>query len=188
MYDLTADPMKPKYLFNTAGSGKSCHDSSVVEDVGGRDLLIVSDGSGRCQRIYDITSVSASTTKVPPLIGQTSQISGIYAHSNWISEDKRYLFSWDENNVIDISVHDVVDPGSPKQIALFQYSDNAKNNAIPHNGQVKVRVHFVLFPATALWGPFFFDLAVVSVGLSYCYRFLISSFFIVGQILIRCIL
>lgn len=50
VYDLVADPMNPRYLFKTGGSvGRDCHDSSVVT-VGSRDLLIVSDGTGR----YDI--------------------------------------------------------------------------------------------------------------------------------------
>ena len=115
--------------------------------VNGRDLLISSDGGGRCQRIWDITDVDASwpLNTRPPLIGQTPQISGIYAHSNWLSEDNRYLFSWDENNNVDISVHDVSDPKKPIEISLFQYSGNAQHNALPHNGEVRGQYLYVAY-------------------------------------------
>ena len=139
--------MSPKYLFNTAGTGRDCHDSYVRTDVNGRDLLITSDGGGRCQRIWDITGVDASWPlhQLPPLVGRTAQISGIYAHSNWLSEDDRYLFSWDENNNVDISVHDVSDPENPIEIALFQYSGNAQHNALPHNGEVRGQYLYVAY-------------------------------------------
>lgn len=147
VYDLTTNPMNPKYLFNTSGSGRDCHDSGVIENVNGRDLWVVSDGGGRCQRIWDITNVGASwpTGALPPLVGQTNQISGIYAHSNWVSDDKRYLFSWDENNVIDISVHDITNPVAPIEIHLFQYSENSQYNALPHNGEVRAKYLFVAY-------------------------------------------
>jgi len=147
VYDLTTNPMNPKYLFNTSGSGRDCHDSGVIENVNGRDLWVVSDGGGRRQRIWDITNVGASwpTGALPPLVGQTNQISGIYAHSNWVSDDKRYLFSWDENNVIDISVHDITNPAAPIEINLFQYSENSQYNAIPHNGEVRAKYLYVAY-------------------------------------------
>lgn len=48
VYDLVADPMNPRFLFKTGGGvGRDCHDSSVMTNVGSRDLLVVSDGSGR---------------------------------------------------------------------------------------------------------------------------------------------
>ena len=48
VYDLVADPMNPRFLFKTGGvAGRDCHDSSVITNVGSRDLLVVSDGSGR---------------------------------------------------------------------------------------------------------------------------------------------
>jgi len=147
VYDLVADPMNPKFLFKTGGSvGRDCHDSSVVT-VGSRDLLIVSDGTGRCQRIWDITDVDQNwkAGDLPAIIGQTQQISGIYAHSNWVSEDKRYLFSFDEGNAIDISVHDISDPSQPTFIKTFQYSGNAQHDAIPHNGEILGQYLYVAY-------------------------------------------
>eukprot|EP00804_Cyclotella_cryptica_P015092 CCRYP_000666-RB/>CCRYP_000666-RB protein AED:0.22 eAED:0.22 QI:211/1/1/1/0.83/0.71/7/631/662 len=147
VYDLVADPMNPRFLFKTGGSvGRDCHDSSVVT-VGSRDLFIVSDGTGRCQRIWDITDVDQdwNTGDLPVIIGQTQQVSGIYAHSNWVSEDKRYLFSFDENNAVDITVHDISDPTQPTFIKTFQYSGNAEHDAIPHNGEIRGRYLYVAY-------------------------------------------
>lgn len=138
--------MDPKFLFKTAGSNQQCHDSNVFESTDDRTVLAVSDGGGRRQRMYDISNIDSSwSSGLPPLIGETDQISGIYAHSNWATEDGRYLFSWDENNNIDISVHDITDITDPIQIALFQYSDNARNNALPHNGQVRGQYLYVAY-------------------------------------------
>ncbi|KAL7482509.1 hypothetical protein ACHAW6_008188 [Cyclotella cf. meneghiniana] len=147
VYDLVADPMNPRYLFKTGGSvGRDCHDSSVVT-VGSRDFLIVSDGTGRCQRIWDITDVDQDwkAGDLPAIVGQTQEISGIYAHSNWVSEDKRYLFSFDEGNAVDISVHDISDPSQPTFIRTFQYSGNAEHDAIPHNGEILGQYLYVAY-------------------------------------------
>mmetsp|Transcript_28245 Transcript_28245/g.60416 ORF Transcript_28245/g.60416 Transcript_28245/m.60416 type:complete len:1030 (+) Transcript_28245:37-3126(+) len=145
VFDLTENPMAPKFLFSTEGSGYACHDSSIMTDVDGKDLLVVSDGGGRRQRIWDVTDVDATwpTNLKPTKIGETAPISGIYAHSNWATEDNRYLFSWDEFNQIDMSVHDISDPTNPVQIGLFQYSGNAIDDARPHNGQILGNYLFV---------------------------------------------
>eukprot|EP00579_Thalassiosira_antarctica_P033091 CAMPEP_0202000898 /NCGR_PEP_ID=MMETSP0905-20130828/7147_1 /ASSEMBLY_ACC=CAM_ASM_000554 /TAXON_ID=420261 /ORGANISM="Thalassiosira antarctica, Strain CCMP982" /LENGTH=787 /DNA_ID=CAMNT_0048557497 /DNA_START=44 /DNA_END=2407 /DNA_ORIENTATION=+ len=140
VYDLTANPWNPSFLFNTGGTGRDCHDSFVRENIDGKDVLFVSDGSGRRERIYDITNVDAnwSVNTVPPQIGAgTPVVSGIYAHECWLSEDNRYLFQFDENNAEDIIVHDVSDLANPVTITIFQYSEQGSRNALPHNGQVR---------------------------------------------------
>jgi hypothetical protein len=95
VYDITADPWNPKLLFKTGGvSGYQCHDS-LVREIDGKTILFVSDGGGRMERIYDITNVNANwpVGTVPPMIGSgTGMVSGIYAHSCWLSQDGRYLF------------------------------------------------------------------------------------------------
>lgn len=82
---------------------------------------------------------------LPAIVGQTQEISGIYAHSNWVSEDKRYLFSFDEGNAVDISVHDISDPSQPTFIRTFQYSGNAEHDAIPHNGEILGQYLYVAY-------------------------------------------
>ena len=87
-----------------------------------------------------------TTDTLPVIIGQTEEISGIYAHSNWASEDGRYLFCFDEGNQIDIAVHDISDPANPALIATFQFSsESAKQNAVPHNGEVRGQYLFVAY-------------------------------------------
>lgn len=142
VYDLSVDPWNPRFLFNTGGNGgRDCHDSYVREDIDGRDILFVSEGTGRVERFYDITSVDAywPTDKLPPEVGKTVAVSGIYAHESWLSEDNRYLFQLDEANSKDIIVHDVSDLTRPVQIAIMQYSEETQNSsgALPHNGEIR---------------------------------------------------
>jgi len=144
--DLT-QPMAPVQLFYTGGidSSYQCHDSYVREGIDGKDILFVSDGGGRRERIYDITSVNANwptaTNTRPPFLGETAQVSGIYAHESWLSQDNRYLFAFDEFNIGDIYVYDVTDLTAPVQIAEMQYSEQpppgGTDNALPHNGEIR---------------------------------------------------
>lgn len=142
MYDLTADPWNPRFLFKTGGTnGHQCHDSYVREGIDGKDVLFVSEGNGRLERFYDITAVDANWEegKLPPYIGETDAIPGIYAHESWLSEDNRYLFEFDESNNEDIIVHDVSDLTMPVQIAIMQYSEQGASSkgARPHNGEIR---------------------------------------------------
>ena len=100
VYDLTANPRSPSFLFNTGGTSRDCHDSYVRENIDGKDVLFVSDGRGRRERFYDVTNVDSSWPAgvVPPLIGSTASVSGIYDHESWLSEDNRYLYVFDEGN------------------------------------------------------------------------------------------
>lgn len=66
------------------------------------------------------------TGNLPPIIGHTEEISGIFAHSNWASEDNQYLFCFDEGNAVDIAVHNISNPTSPKLLGTFQYSQSAQ--------------------------------------------------------------
>ena len=59
---------------------------------------------------------------VPPaLVGESAPVAGIYAHSNWLDDDSRYLYAFEEFNVRDIGVYDVSNPASPTQVTTFQY-------------------------------------------------------------------
>jgi choice-of-anchor B domain-containing protein len=143
VYDLTQNPTKPKFLFTTAGLG-GCHDSMVqTKVVGGqtKDLWIISEAASRRNNIRDITAVNSKTKDIPPLIGSTPAMSGIYAHSAALYKN-RYLFQTDENNQQDIYVYDIGNLDSPQLISRFQHSEHDSFDTIPHNGFVRGNYYF----------------------------------------------
>ncbi|MCH8032812.1 MAG: choice-of-anchor B family protein [Bacteroidetes bacterium] len=56
---------------------------------------------------YDLVDVSNKNN--PQLISVSSLIPGIYAHSGWMTEDKRYFIAAEESNVRDLIVYDLQD-------------------------------------------------------------------------------
>jgi len=56
---------------------------------------------------YDMIDVTNKNN--PQLISSSSNIPGTYAHSGWLTEDKRYFIACEEFNVRDILVFDLVD-------------------------------------------------------------------------------
>jgi len=56
---------------------------------------------------YDLVDLSNKAT--PQLISQSAALPGIYAHSGWLTEDKRYFIACEEFNVIDLTVWDLQD-------------------------------------------------------------------------------
>ena len=56
---------------------------------------------------YDLVDVSNKNN--PHLISVSSPIAGIYAHSGWMTEDKRYFIAAEEFNVRDLIVYDLQD-------------------------------------------------------------------------------
>lgn len=56
---------------------------------------------------YDLVSVSNKSN--PQLISQSAALPGIYAHSGWLTEDKRYFIACEEFNVVDLTVWDLQD-------------------------------------------------------------------------------
>ena len=149
VYDLTQDPKKPKFLFDSGGTG-DCHDSVVQADVhiGGdelADLWIISDGSTRKDTIRNIRNVDSTTKDLPPAISRTPSPGSIFAHSSSIYK-KRYLFQTDENNKVDISVYDIGDVTSPQLISRFQNSEHdSAGNAIVHNAFVKGDYYYAAY-------------------------------------------
>ncbi len=138
IFDLLENPFDPPIIASWSGSGHDCHDSYARANVpgsGGKDLLYAADGYATRYRVIDITNVRTSPTTT--LVGESAAVSGIYAHSNWLDDDSKYLFGFEEFNVRDISVFDVSNPASPTQVATFQYSGDATANSRIHNGQVR---------------------------------------------------
>ncbi|MDA1183197.1 MAG: choice-of-anchor B family protein [Acidobacteria bacterium] len=136
--DLEQNPFDPPVIGGWSGSGHDCHDSFSRGDVpgtGGKDLLYSADGYSTRYRVVDITSIRLGGA--PTLLGESVPVSGIYAHSNSLDDDSRYLYAFEEFNVRDIGVYDVSDPATPTLVTTFQYSGDATGNARVHNGQVR---------------------------------------------------
>lgn len=138
IFDLLVDPFNPPVIASWSGSGHDCHDSFARTNVpgsGGKDLLYAADGYATRYRVIDITNVRSSGTT--SLLSETAAVSGIYGHSNWLTDDSRTLYAFDEFNVRDVAVYDVSNPASPAQVTTFQYSGDATANSRVHNGQVR---------------------------------------------------
>jgi choice-of-anchor B domain-containing protein len=56
---------------------------------------------------YDV--VDLSDKSIPQLVSESAALPGIYAHSGWLTEDKRYFIATDEFNVRDLTVWDLQD-------------------------------------------------------------------------------
>jgi choice-of-anchor B domain-containing protein len=56
---------------------------------------------------YDLIDLTNKSN--PQLISQSAPLPGIYAHSGWLTEDKRYFIACEEFNVRDITVWDLQD-------------------------------------------------------------------------------
>jgi len=89
------NPTHPAYY---SGSGY-VHDVYVWDDT-----VVVCAGPSR---EYHLVNVSDKTN--PKLISASAPISGIYAHSGWMTEDKRYFIGTEEFNEVDITVWDLQD-------------------------------------------------------------------------------
>jgi hypothetical protein len=53
--------------------------------------------------------VNLTNKSAPQLINQSASLPGIYAHSGWLTEDKRYFIACEEFNARDITVWDLQD-------------------------------------------------------------------------------
>jgi len=72
------------------------------------DLYVWNDTAVVCAgNTYDLVDVSNKNN--PQFISASTPISGIYAHSGWMTEDKRYFFGTEEGNQVDITVWDLQD-------------------------------------------------------------------------------
>ena len=138
IFDLLQNPFDPPLIAAWSGSGRDCHDSVARTNVpgsGGRNLLYSSEGYATRYRILDITTVRSGGT--PTLVGETAPVSGIYAHSDWLTDDSHYLYTFEEFNVQDNAVYDVSNPASPVLVTTFQYSGDVSANSRMHNGQIR---------------------------------------------------
>lgn len=148
--DLEADPFDPPELSPYFGSGKDCHDSLQLNDVmvNGipRNLLFSADGRSETFRIADITDIR-SPGSTPVQIGQTAPVTGIYAHSLAVSEDKKTMYTFEEFDAYDIGIYDISNPASTvPQINTFAWSgDVSVGSAHVHNGHIRGKYLLVAY-------------------------------------------
>lgn len=95
IYDLS-DPVNP-LLTSEYTQSNYIHDIYVYNDT----VYAAAANS------YDVIDVSDKFN--PAKVSQSAVIPGIYAHSGWMTEDKRYFYATDEFNVRDIIIYDLVD-------------------------------------------------------------------------------
>jgi choice-of-anchor B domain-containing protein len=139
VFDVQANPANPPLLAQSwRGTGRDCHDSFSRNN-----LLYSADGYSTQWRIVDIGGIRSGAP--PTLIGETAAKPGMYAHSGWLSDDSRYLFTFEESNVEDINVFDVSNPSAPLNVKTFQWSGDATAKSKVHNGQVKGNLLYVAY-------------------------------------------
>ncbi|MCH6573897.1 MAG: choice-of-anchor B family protein, partial [Bacteroidetes bacterium] len=93
-----SDPVNPTETAYYTASGY-IHDLYVWDDT----VVVCAGSSGE----YHLVNVSNKSN--PQFISASSPISGIYAHSGWMTEDKRYFIAAEEFNVRDLIVYDLQD-------------------------------------------------------------------------------
>ena len=75
------------------------------------DVYVWNDTVVACaEDVYDLVDVTNKSNA--QLISRSLAIPGIYAHSGWMTEDKRYFIGTEEFNQVDITVWDLVDKTS----------------------------------------------------------------------------
>jgi len=93
------------------------------------DTVVASCGSSQQYHLVNVTNKFS-----PQFISASQTLPGIYAHSGWMTEDKRYFFGTEEFNVRDMTVWDLQDRASWE---LIVPSWGLSNNSIIHNLYIK---------------------------------------------------
>ena len=125
--DLNADPYNPTYAGNYAvGAGNAAyvHDGYVDNDTLYAGHIYVGYFT-----IVDCTNKSA-----PVEIGQQTT-STAFTHNTWISADRNYLFTTDENTNSFLTCYDISNPSNIQEMDRTQ-SWNPNSGSIVHNTHV----------------------------------------------------
>jgi choice-of-anchor B domain-containing protein len=110
--DLT-DPVNPVQV-GYYGSNGYVHDIYVWNDT----AYISSEG--------EYATVDLTNKSNPTNIGSSVSLPGIYAHSGWLTEDKRYFIACEEFNVRDLTVWDLSDRSNwDLKVSQWQSSSNS---------------------------------------------------------------
>jgi choice-of-anchor B domain-containing protein len=114
-----SDPVNPVETAYYRGSNY-IHDVYVWNDT-----VVACAGSSGQFHLVDVSNKSN-----PQLISASPSIPGTYAHSGWMTEDKRYFYGTEEFNSVDITVWDLKDRSS-WDLILPSWETNS--NATVHN-------------------------------------------------------
>jgi choice-of-anchor B domain-containing protein len=110
------NPTQTAYYVN----GGYVHDVFVWDDT-----VVSCNGSSELYELLNVTNKSN-----PQLVSSSPVLPGIYAHSGWMTEDKRYFVGCEEFNVRDITVWDLQDRTTWNlEVSSWEMS----NNSIVHN-------------------------------------------------------
>ncbi len=93
-----SNPTSPTQTSYYTGSGY-IHDVYVWDDT-----VVVCDGSSQIYQLIDVTNKSN-----PQVVSSSASLPGIYAHSGWMTEDKRFFYACEEFNVRDLTIWDLQD-------------------------------------------------------------------------------
>ena len=86
------------------------------------DTVVASTGYTEEYQLIDVTNKYN-----PQFISASAPISGIYAHSGWMTENKRYFYGTDEFNVRDLTVWDLQNRNSWNLVVpQWQLSNNSR--------------------------------------------------------------
>ena len=114
-----SNPVVPVQTANYTASGY-IHDVYIWNDT-----VVASCGSSQ---EYHLINVSNKFN--PQFISASQSLPGIYAHSGWMTEDKRYFYGTEEFNIRDLTVWDLQDRTTWD---LIVPSWGLTNNSIIHN-------------------------------------------------------
>ncbi len=115
-----SNPTNPTRTAYYTGSGY-VHDVYVWNDT-----IVACAGSSEQYHLINISNKSN-----PQLISMSATLPGIYAHSGWMTENKRYFVGCEEFNVKDITVWDLADR-STWDLAVSSW-EMPTGNSIVHN-------------------------------------------------------
>ncbi|HHT9121167.1 MAG TPA: fibronectin type III domain-containing protein [Candidatus Hypogeohydataceae bacterium YC41] len=111
---------------------KFIHDITVVNN------RLYTSGWGGKTDIYDVTSIGTVT---PTLLGSIS--SGRASHSNWVTDDGRFLASARESSSGDVRIYDISNPASPLLVSTITKDSWGIDALSPHNPVIMGNLLFV---------------------------------------------
>jgi len=118
-----SDPVNPVQTAYYSSSGY-VHDVYVYDDT----IYASSEDT------YDVVDVTDKSN--PQLVSQSAALPGIYAHSGWLTEDKRYFVACEEFNVRDVTVWDLQDRTSwDLVVPSWQMAENTPTHNVFIRGQ-----------------------------------------------------